>query len=476
MLKQLKLRKQIELKKKEQEEVRTKEEEVKKREAELERALEECENEDDMAIVEEDIEKLETEKKEVSEKKSAIEKDIEDLEKELKETEDKEKQEQEKNKKKVQEQEAETEDDERSSKKYDKERGTRKMFNVRESKYVDRLSKRERKEYVKREDVAKFLKNIRTLVEKRSITGLDLTIPTEMMELIRDNIGNYSVFYNLVNLKHVGGIARANIIAEATEAIWTEMVESINKLDYSLSQVEVDGYKVAGFVGIANSILEDSDEDLSVLVEDLLSESIAIALDKAIMFGKKNTKMPIGYVTQINEDNTLKTTNIINLTAAKTKLSEIIAAFGCIDRGVSNKGRITVVMNEKTWLKTIIPMSLATNSAGAYVSASQGVFPGTGYPVEFCNQIPEGDIHAGDYSKYLLAERRGKNVKSSTEAEFIKDITLIKATARYDGIATREKAFVVIGLNGTNATTSVTFKADKANVNVEENSDASTNE
>lgn len=472
MLKQLKLRKQIELKKKDQEEVRTKEKELEQREAELAKALEECETDEDMSIVEEDVEKLEADKKENSEKKSTIEKEIKELEKELKETEEKDNKQKEDDKKEEEEQKQKNSDDERENKNYECERGKNKM-NRRKSKYIDYLSKRERKEYVQRDDVKKFLQNIRTAVQKRSINNLDLTIPEVMMGLIRDNIGNYSTFYGLVNLRPVGGTARANIIEEAIEGIWTEMVGELNELEYGLNQVEVDGYKVGGFTGADNSIIEDSDEDVSILIEDLLSESIAIALDKAIAYGKKvdakgnKAKMPTGYTTEIASDDTLKTTNIINLSAAKTKLVDIVAAFGNIDRGTSNRGEVTVVMNEQTWLKTILPLSLATNSSGAYVSVLQKVFPGTGYPVEFCNQIPVGDIHAGDYSKYLLAERKGKKVSSSAEAKFIQDITLFKATARYDGIPTRKQAFVVIGLNGTNATTEVTFAPDKANEKVE---------
>lgn len=479
MLKQLKLRKQIELKKKESEKIRAKEKELEKREAELEKALEECETDEDMAIVEENVEKLETDKKENSEKKSTIEKEIEELEKELKETEDKDNKQKEDDKKEEEEQKQDNLEDERANKNYENERGQNRM-NKRKSKYVDYLSKRERKEYVQREDVKKFLKNIRTAVEKRSITGLDLTIPDVMMELIRDNIGNYSTFYKLVNLRPVGGTARANIIEEAVEGIWTEMVGELNELEYRLRQVEVDGYKVGGYTGADNSIIEDSDEDVSILIEDLLSESIAIAIDKASAYGKKTdskgnkAKMPTGYVTELALDEELKTSNIINLSAKETTLGNIIKAFGNIKRGTSNRGCITVVMNEQTWLKTIIPLSLEKNSSGAYVSAAQGIFPGTGYSVEFCNQIPVGDIHAGDYSKYLLAERKGKKVSSSAEAKFIQDITLFKATARYDGIPTRKQAFVVIGTNGANATTEVTFALDKANTKTENTTDNTT--
>lgn len=458
MLKQLKLRKQILLKKQEQEKIRTKENELEKREQDLEKALEQCENEEDIKVVEENIDALETEKKENDEKKSTIEKEIEDLEKELKETEEKNTVSEDK---KEIEKQKEEDKEERSKKSFINERGTGKMKKLN-------LTREQIKGYIERENISKFIKNLRTAIQKRSITDLDLTIPMEMMELITDNIGSSSVFYNLVNVRPVGGTARANIVAEAAEAIWTEMVGSLNELDYALSQIEVDGYKVGGFTGIDNSILEDSDEDVFALVVALLSESIAIALDKACAYGKgKDSKMPTGYVTAINADATLKTTNIVNLSAANTKLEKIVAEFKNIDRGVSNKGEIVVVMNEKTWLGTIIPLSLATNAAGAYVSATQGVFPGTGYKVEFCNQIPENNIHAGDYSKYLLAERKGKSVKSSTEAKFIDDITLFKATARYDGIPSRKSAFVIIGLNGVTATTEVTFAADKANTTTE---------
>lgn len=469
MLKQLKLRKQIELKKKEAEKIRAEEKELEKREAELEKALEECETDEDMAIVEEDVEKLETDKKENSEKKSTIEKEIEELEKELKETEDKDNKQKEDDKKEEEEQKQDNLEDERANENYKDER---KGTNMRKSRFIDPMTRKERKEYVKRENVKKFLDNIRRVVEKRSIDGANLTIPDETLEIIMDNVGNYSVMYGLVNLKHIGGRARQNIVSEATEGIWTEMVATLNELDYGLSQIEVDGYKVGGFTALANSILEDSDEDLSRMVEDFLSESIAIALDKAIIYGKgKDSKMPLGYVTDLNSDENYKTMNIVKLTKANTKLANIIASFKNIDEGENANGDITVVMNRKTWLGTILPLALAVNSAGAFVSATQKTFPGTGYNVEFCNRIPENDLHAGNYKKYLLAERKGKSVKSSAEAEFIKDITLFKATARFDGIPTRKQAFVVIGLNDKTPTTEVTFAPDKANTKTDNTTD-----
>ena len=310
MLKQLKLRKMIELKKKEQEEFRTKEAELKKREAELEQSLEESENEEDLDLVNEEIDKLEKEKAENDENKSKVEKEIEDLEKELRQIEEKEEKQEENDKNNENEERNQNNKFERRTNKMGEEK--------RKSRYVDYLTRQERKEYVQREDVSKFISNVKQAVQTRSIENLDLSIPDIMMELIRDNIGNYSTFYGLVNLRPVGGTARANIIEEAVEGIWTEMIGKINELNYGLSQIEVDGYKVGGFTGADNSIIEDSDEDVSLLIEELLSESIAIAIDKAIAYGKgKTSKMPKGYITALKENEALKTKNIINLTAAK---------------------------------------------------------------------------------------------------------------------------------------------------------------
>lgn len=322
-------------------------------------------------------------------------------------------------------------------------------------------------------EVRSFYETIKQAIEKRTVTGLDLTIPQILLDTITDDLGRYSSFYDLVRVAKLTGTGRAIVVGEAPEAVWTEMIGKINELSALFTDIEVDGFKVGGFIPLHNSLIEDSMVNLATYVEELLKESIAIALDKAILYGT-GTKMPLGVIPAIQADflvdgggvgidTGLRLTNIITLTVANTKFANIIAAMKFIKRGRRGRGPITVTMNESTWLGTVVPMSLLANAAGAFVSVSNQSFPGLGYKVVFSEEIPEDNVLVGDFSKYLLAERSDIKTASSTEFLFTDDKTVFKATARYDGKPVRTGAFVLIGLNNVAPTLTATFKVDAAN-------------
>lgn len=152
-----------------------------------------------------------------------------------------------------------------------------------------------------REDVKDFIQNVRTLIgQKRAVTGGDLLIPDVLLGLLRDNLHRYSKLITKVNLRRVSGTARQNIVGAIPEGIWTEMVGTLNEMDIVFNQLEVDGYKVGGYVAIPNSILEDSDINLAGEVLDAISQGIGLALDKAILYGT-GVKMPVGIVTRLAE-------------------------------------------------------------------------------------------------------------------------------------------------------------------------------
>lgn len=449
-LKQLMISKKIQQRKSCLEELLTQEADLNKRAANLEVSIEESKTDEEIATVEEEITNLDTEKEELEGKKTTLENEIADLEGQLEELNSKEP---------TNEPAAANETEEkieRSANLGGEERMGVKKLSTR-GQIIERLNK---------DEVRSFYSNLKQAIEKRSITGLDITIPQILLETITEDLGRYSAFYDLVRVAKLTGTGRAIVAGEAPEAVWTEMVGKINELDSLFSDVEVDGYKVGGFIPLDNSLIEDSMINLASHVEELLKESIAIALDKAILYGT-GTKMPLGIIPAINADTTLKTSNIITLTTTNTKFAKIIEAMKNIKRGRRGRGPITVSMNEATWLGTIVPMSLGNNSNGAFVTVSGQAFPGVGYKVVFSEEIPENNILVGDFTKYLLAERADVKSASSTEFLFTDDKTVFKATARYDGKSVRKGAFVLIGLNDTVPEVSASFAIDKANTNEE---------
>lgn len=443
MLKQLMISKKIEQRKANLAEMVAQEETFKTRAAELETSIEEVATDEEIAVIEEEIEKLDTDKAALEEKKGKLEGEIADLEGELEQLNNKD----------------HKNDPEQTEEKIERNKNLGGQQRMESNKLTKRGQVIER---LNREEVRSFYSNLSQAIQKRSITGLDLTIPQILLDTVTDDIGRYSVFYDLVRVAKLTGKGRAIVAGEAPQAVWTEMVGKINELGCLFTDIEVDGYKVGGFIPLDNSLIEDSMVNLANHVEECLKESIAIALDKAILYGT-GTKMPLGLIPAIQANDTLKLSNIITLTTANTKFAKIIEAMKYVKRGRRGRGPITIAMNEATWLGTVVPMSLASNAAGAFVTVSGQAFPGVGYKVVFSEEIPENNLIVGDFSKYLLAERSDIKGASSTEFLFTEDKTVFKATARFDGKPVKTGAFVIIGLNDVVPTVTASFAVDSAN-------------
>ena len=336
----------------------------------------------------------------------------------------------------------------------------------------------QRDAFMARDDVKEFLQRVRELShEKRSVTGAELLIPTVMLDLLRQNIGEYSKLISKVNLRSVPGKARQTVAGAIPEAVWTEMCAKLNELAVSFTAVEVDGYKVGGFIAICNAVLEDSDISLAQEIITSLGASIGYALDKAILYGT-GTKMPMGIVTRLAQSvkpetypatarawADLHTSNIQTITTANSTgvklFQSVLKAFGAA-KGKYSRGVKFWAMNEATY-NTLMAESMSINATGAVVAGMNATMPVVGGDVVLLDFIPDNNIIAGYGDLYLLAERAGTALAQSEHALFTEDQTVFKGTARYDGKPTIANAFVAIGINAVAPTTSMTFATDSAN-------------
>jgi len=459
MLKQLMLIKQIEQRKAALEELLKQEAELKKRSEELETAIEEVENEEELGVIEEAVEKIEKEEKEMEEKKLKLEAEIAALEGELEELKSKE----------PISQAART-------------KSQRGEIRMRNRIYHD-MTREQIEDLFNRAEVKEFAENIRARIqEERAVTGAELLIPDILLGLLRDNLHRYSKLYSKVNVRPVGGTARQNILGAIPEGIWTEMVGTLNEMDIVFNQLEVDGYKVGGYVAIPNSIIEDSDINLVGEVLDIISQGIGLALDKAILYGT-GVKMPVGIVTRLAEVQqpaywgnrerpwtNLSATNLLAIDPAATTPAEffadLILKLGVIQANYSNGG-LFWAMNTQTY-RILQSKAINFNAAGAIVAGVQNTMPVMGGEAVLLDFIPNNHIIGGYGSLYLLAERAGVQLAQSEHVQFIQDNTVFRGTARYDGRPIFGEAFVGITIDqGANPQVpdpdDVVFAPDTAN-------------
>ena len=464
-LKALRLRKKIELKTAELNTLREKDKEFETREAELTRSIEEAETEEDQALVDDEIDKFTQEKEEHEGAEKTLEDEIRELERELEETE-------------KELPAPETKETERG--------GMRNMqirANIRELpmnvRAFDALTREERASIVASDEVQQFLAEVRSVGKnKRAISGADLTIPVVFLDLISENMFRYSKLINRVRVRNVSGEARQTIAGTVPEAVWTEMCGAINELTFQFNQVTVDGYKVAGYISICNSTLEDSDIDLAATIVEMISEAIGLAKDKAILYGKGAAgKMPLGIVTRLAQTTKpsdypanapewvdLHTTNIKKISAdlkGADFWAALVVALGNTFTTYS-RGEQFWAMNSKTHalLRSKMITFTATGDIAANIYATLPIVTGNIDILEF---MPDGDIVGGYGDLYLWAQRKGMSIEESRECQFIQDNTVFKGKERADGTPVVPGAFVAVNISGNEVTTTMPFAADEAN-------------
>lgn len=338
------------------------------------------------------------------------------------------------------------------------------------------MNHQERDAFFARGEVKEFLTRVRELGgQKRAISGAELLIPTIVLELIRENIEGYSKLYKHVNVRRVPGKARQTVMGTIPEAVWTEMCAKLNELNLSFTGVEVDGYKVGGYIAICNAVLEDSDIALAQEIISVLGQAIGLALDKAILYGD-GVKKPVGILTRLaqnadpgNEKSTIPWANLSesNVLAISGKtdaalFKELVTASGAA-KGKYSRGSKFWAMNETTHTK-LVANSLTINAAGAITAGQMGTMPVIGGAIEVLSFIPDDVIIGGYGDLYLLAERAGAAIAQSEHVRFIEDQTVFKGTARYDGLPVIAEGFVAIGIGGAKPTAdAVAFAEDTAN-------------
>lgn len=419
------------------------EEELVKRQEELEQSIEEAERDEDLDLIEEAETELNSDKEKLIAEKKELQAKIDEIEQELAELEDE-----------------DIEDE------VEEPKGERKLM----SKLITRgafkgMNQTDAEALIKRDDAQKFLTEIRSaMAEKRAITGGDVLVPEVFLGLVRDQVYGLSKLAPKVWLRKLKGNGRYTIAGAIPEGVWTEACANLNELDLVFSEAEVDAYKVGGFVAVCNALLEDADIDLANEVLTSISQAIAIALDKAILYGT-GTKMPVGIVKAL--EGVSGTPNLLGIDETLTGAefyAELVEAFGKTKSHGAVNGRF-YAMSEATFAQLQVK-ALSVNASGAIVSGQTQTMPILGGDIIVTDVVADGTIIGGYGQHYLLAERAEVKLARSEHVQFIEDNTVFKGTARYDGKVIFADAFVAVAIgDGTvvPASADVTFVTDEAN-------------
>lgn len=454
-LKALMLRHKIDLAKKNLEALREKEAGYAQRETELEAAIAEAVTAEEQAACEAEVETFEAERSENTAAIADLEGEIRDLEEQLAE------EERQQNVDPAPESEQPEEKTERREANIMPE--TRNRFGLTE-------------EILRREDNAAFLAEVRSAIkERRNITNAGLLVSDTFLGIIKENVINYSKLYRHVYVRRLNGEGKLAVMGTVPEAVWEACCSIINEITLGINQVTVDCNKVAAFIPVCNSIIDDSDIALASEIIQALLIALGKALDKAILYGT-GSGMPLGVYTRLSQTSQpasypaaapawvdLHTSNKLSIANSVTGIAlfQTLMLDSAVMSGKYSRGELVWCMNDTTY-KYLKAQGMSVNAAGQIVSAVEGQMPAAGGIVEVLDFIPNYNIIAGYFDLYLLADRQGMVVDSSNLPRFIEDETVFRARGRYDGLPVIANAFAAFAINSADFS-GVTFAADTAN-------------
>jgi len=469
-LKVIMLRKSIEKKQAELEALREKDAEFQTREADLEAAIAEAQTDEEQAAVTEQVEAFDAEHGAHEAAKDGLTREIEALENELAEEE---------RKQKVPAPAAGKTPEER------REYTPMQKINIRAlpvgQRAFEALPVEQRNAILAQEDVKQFLTQLRSMKgQTRAISGGDLTIPVVFLDLIAENMFRYSKLMNRVRIREVAGQARQTIAGTVPEAVWTEMCGNLNELTFQFNQVTLDGYKVGGFIPVCNALLEDNDVNLASWIIEMMSESIGLAKDKAILYGKGSAyKMPMGIVTRLAQESQpadypanaptwvdLHTSNIKSISADLTGAAFWAALMQASAATFTkyNRGNMFWAMNSKTYA-LLKSKAITFTASGDVVANIFGFLPIVTGDIDILEFMPDNDIVGGYGDLYLWAQRSGMTIGMDDVGytNRVQDQTLFFGKERADGVPVIAGAFVAINIAGSTPTKTMTFAGDGAN-------------
>lgn len=425
------------------------------READLGKSIEEAKTDEERSVVQTAVEDFEAERKKNTEDSEKLRADIKALEDEIRALEA-----------------AQTPPEDKTGSEPGEREG-KKPMEVRGNFFG--YSAQERDAIFEREDVKQFCQRAREFKgTQRSVTGAELGIPEVFMPILRNLTEQGSKLMKFIKPVPLKGKARQNIAGVAPEAIWVEAAAAIPEMTIDFKQLEMDGYKVCGYIAVPNSDLED-DSDLQLVSSILtsLGNSLGKSFDKAAAYGT-GTKMPVGWVTRLaaavqpawwgaNQGSftDLSLTNVLKLDLSAAVgaafFAPLITALGVAKPDYSD-GTCVWIMNHKTHMD-LLAKAVNFDAAGALVAGMKDTMPVIGGTIVELDFMSDYDITGGYISLERMVERSGASIQSSDIPMFLQDQTVFKAGARYDGKPAIGEAFVAVNYANVAPATTKVFTA-----------------
>lgn len=278
--------------------------------------------------------------------------------------------------------------------------------------------------------------------------GVEKLMPPTIFERVFEDLKKNHPLLSKIKFENTTAstewISRNN---DAEAAWWGTLTSAITKkLEVAFKKEKTELYKLSAFVPVCKSMLDLGPAWLDKFVREILMESLAVALELAIVAGT-GKEQPIGMIKDLSgaviegvyPDKTAKA--ITDLKPA-TLGKEIMAPL--TKNGTRTVASVLMIVNPVDYWEKIFAATTMLTNTGTYV---YGVLP---IPAEIIQSVavPSGKMIAGMAKDYFMGVGSTQKIDYSDQYKFLEDERTYMAKQYANGKPQDNESFLLFDITG----------------------------
>ncbi|EJR11144.1 MULTISPECIES: phage major capsid protein [Bacillus cereus group] len=289
------------------------------------------------------------------------------------------------------------------------------------------------------------------VIANKGFAGTETLVPATVFERVFEYLRVNHALLNHIQFVNTTGVTQWVVKKGYVQsAWWGKLCEEIKELlDDGFEVIATNLYKLSAYVPICNAMLDLGPIWLDRYVREILAESMAIALEEAIVNGTGKDQ-PIGMMKDLKA----AVTNGVYSDKTATPLTDLTPeSLGeKVMAPLTNGGRRAVsnaliIVNPLDYWEKIFPSTTFLTQNGVYVS---GVLP-IPATVEQSLAVPKGKMVAGIASDYFMGVGSTQKMESSKEYRFLEDETVYLSKQYANGRPKDNDSFLVFDISALKA-------------------------
>lgn len=281
--------------------------------------------------------------------------------------------------------------------------------------------------------------------DKHSFEGLEL--PKTVFERVFDDLQKEHPLLSEINFQNVTGVTEWVIRVDDVEAAWWGPLcdEIKKKLDTGFKIIKTNLYKVSAYVPVCKAMLALGPEWLDRYVRAILTESIALAMEKAIIAGDGQDG-PVGIIKKLENVSEGKHTDKEAVALADFSPESIGSSIlAPLAKGKSSLGRLILVINSQDFFNKFYSLFNIQDEDGLYHKQNLP-FDGKVIVSDF---MPEGKMAVGEAKNYFMGISSTLKIEHSDEYRFLEDQRVYIAKQYANGQPRKDEDFIVFDISKT---------------------------